>query len=98
MPDVVVVVVVVRHERDAFHEGGILRQCIRPSEGVGVPSAVASVAAAEAEHSASAGLSRELLVLDLALFVHVVEGAHEPCVAFHGHLGVSEILEREKSD
>lgn len=98
MPDVVVVVVVVRHERDACHEGGVARQCIRPGEGVGVPSAVAPVADPEAEDSASGSGGGELLVLDLALFVHVVEGAHEPCVAFHGHAGISEILEREKCD
>lgn len=85
VPDVVVVVVVVRHERQAFHERRVVGESFWEGEGVGVPGAVVVVAAFDAEEPPMGGGRGELLVLDPALLVLlVVHGAHEPRVALEG--------------
>lgn len=98
MPDVTIIVMVVRNKGQAFSKRGVFRQSFRPGDGVVVPGAVVGVAAAEAEEATVGGRRRELLELNLPLLVGVVHGAHEPRVPLESSVGVTQVLEGQKRD
>lgn len=66
VPDVVVVVVVVRHEGEPRHVGGIVRQSVGPSQRVRVPWTVVVVSTLEAQDPPDGRIRWELLILHLS--------------------------------
>lgn len=48
VPNIIIIIMIIRHKAQASHHRGIFRQCFRPGDGVIVPRAVVGVVAFKA--------------------------------------------------
>lgn len=92
-----VVVKGVGDECEAGEEGGVEREGLRESEGVGIARAVVRVGGEEAEEAVGRGGGGQVEIRRIADGVRIVgEVAHEPCVVSRRVVREAEVFKGEE--